>query len=70
MQITDLKVHLVQSIRGGEVPSPWVLVEVFTDEGVVGLGDATNWPGGAIIGKSIEELGRSSDNAVLFVQKD
>ena len=31
---------------------------MFTDEGVVGLGDATNWPGGTIIAKSVEELGR------------
>ena len=58
MKITDVKVHLVQSSRGGEIPSPWILVQVFTDEGVVGLGDATNWPGGTIIAKSVEELGR------------
>ena len=44
----------MRSARGER--SPWVFVEVCTDEGVVGLGDATNWPGGAIIKKAIEDL--------------
>ena len=54
MKVTQIKTHLVRSARGKR--SPWVFVEVFTDEGVVGLGDATNWPGGAIIKKAIEDL--------------
>ena len=58
MKVTDVKVHLVRSNRNTEIPSPWIFVQVFTDEGVVGLGDATNWPGGTIIKQSIEELSR------------
>ena len=58
MKVTDIKVHLVRSNRNTVIPSPWILVQVFTDEGVVGLGDATNWPGGTIIKQSIEELSR------------
>ena len=56
MKITDVKVHLVRTRRNTQIPSPWILVQVFTDEGLVGLGDATNWPGGSIICKAIEEL--------------
>ena len=58
MKVTDVKVHLVRSNRNTVIPSPWILVQVFTDEGVVGLGDATNWPGGTIIKQSVEELSR------------
>ena len=58
MKVTDINVHLVRSNRNTVIPSPWILVQVFTDEGVVGLGDATNWPGGTIIKQSIEELSR------------
>ena len=58
MKVTDIKVHLVRSNRNTVIPSPWIFVQVFTDEGVVGLGDATNWPGGTIIKQSIEELSR------------
>ncbi len=58
MKITDIKVHLVQTRRDTTIPSPWVLVQVFTDEGLIGLGDATNWPGGTIIKQAIEELSR------------
>ena len=57
MQVTDIKVYPVRSYRNSGIPSPWVLLQVFTDEGLVGLGDATNWPGGRIIARAIEELG-------------
>ena len=58
MKVTDIKVHLVRSNRNTVIPSPWIFVQVFTDEGIVGLGDATNWPGGTIVKQSIEELSR------------
>ena len=59
MKITDVKVHLVQSWRKtDDIASPWIFVQVYTDEGVVGLGDATNWPGGKIISQAIDELGK------------
>ena len=57
MQVTDIKVYPVKSYRNSGIPSPWILLQVFTDEGLVGLGDATNWPGGRIIARAIEELG-------------
>ncbi|MDD9949246.1 MAG: mandelate racemase/muconate lactonizing enzyme family protein [candidate division Zixibacteria bacterium] len=59
MKITDVKVHLVESWRKTrDIGSPWIFVQVHTDEGVTGLGDATNWPGGTIIAQSVEELGK------------
>ncbi len=58
MKITDVKVHLIRTRRTTTIPSPWILVQVFTDEGLVGLGDATNWPGGTIIRQAILELSR------------
>ena len=58
MKITDVKVHLIRSNRNTQIPSPWILVQVFTDESLVGLGDATNWPGGTIIKQAIIELSR------------
>ncbi len=58
MKITDIKVHLVRTQRKTQIPSPWILVQVFTDEGLIGLGDATNWPGGTIIRQAISELSR------------
>ena len=59
MKITEVKVHLVQSWRKtGDIASPWIFVQVYTDEGVIGLGDATNWPGGTIIAQAVEELGK------------
>ncbi len=57
MQVTDIKVYPVKSYRNSGIPSPWILLQVFTDEGLVGVGDATNWPGGRIIARAIEELG-------------
>ena len=53
MKITDVHVYVVQ---GSHERMSWVLVNVETDEGVVGLGDATNWPHGVIIAKTIECL--------------
>lgn len=51
MKITDVKTYLVQ---GYHERLRWVFVHVETDEGVVGLGDATNWPHGEVIAKAID----------------
>ena len=56
MKITGVKPYLVTSRRDTKIPSPWVLLQVYTDEGLVGLGDATNWPGGTIIAQAIVEM--------------
>ena len=53
MKITDVQVHMVE---GYIDRMQWVFVQVFTDEGVVGLGDATNWPHSVIIAKAIQCL--------------
>jgi galactonate dehydratase len=53
MKITDVKTYLVQ---GHHERLRWVFVHVFTDEGVIGLGDATNWPHGEIITRAINCL--------------
>ena len=38
MKITDVKVHLVESWRKTrDIGSPWIFVQVYTDEGVVGV---------------------------------
>ena len=58
MKITDVKIHLIRTRRETTIPSPWILVQVFTDEGLVGIGDATNWPGGTIIRQALVELSR------------
>lgn len=53
MKITDVKTYFCQ---GHLEPLRWIFVEVETDEGVVGLGDGTNWPHGEIVVKAIEAL--------------
>jgi galactonate dehydratase len=58
VKITKVQTHLVRTRRETTIPSPWIFVQVHTDEGLVGLGDATNWPGGTIIKQAIDELGR------------
>ena len=51
MKITDVKTFVT---RGRQ--TPWIFVHVYTDEGIVGIGDATNYPGALIVNKAIHEL--------------
>lgn len=44
MKITEVKVWLVEGIKYN-----WTLLKVFTDEGVTGVGEATNWPGSPLV---------------------
>ena len=53
MYITGIKTYLCE---GYHERLRWIFVQVETDEGVVGLGDATNWPNGEIIVKAIQSL--------------
>ncbi len=53
MRITDIKTYLVE---GRHERMKWVFVHVETDEGVLGLGDATNWPHSEVIVKAIQCL--------------
>ena len=53
MKITDVKVWLVEGVKYN-----WTLLKIYTDEGVTGVGEATNWPGSQIIEAAVKELGQ------------
>ncbi|MEE9361707.1 MAG: mandelate racemase/muconate lactonizing enzyme family protein [Cellulophaga sp.] len=53
MKITDVKVWLVEGVKYN-----WTLLKIYTDEGVTGVGEATNWPGSQIIESAVKELGQ------------
>lgn len=53
MKITDVKVWLVQGLKYN-----WTLLKIFTDEGVTGVGEATNWPGSPIVYEAARHIGR------------
>ncbi len=53
MIITDVKVWLVEGVKYN-----WTLLKIYTDEGVTGVGEATNWPGSQIIEAAVKELGQ------------
>ncbi|MGL1892939.1 MAG: mandelate racemase/muconate lactonizing enzyme family protein [Spirochaetaceae bacterium] len=44
MKITDVKVWLVEGIKYN-----WTMIKIYTDEGLTGVGEATNWPGSPIV---------------------
>ncbi|MEO7143735.1 MAG: mandelate racemase/muconate lactonizing enzyme family protein [Bryobacteraceae bacterium] len=44
MKITHIKTWLVEGIKYN-----WTLVKVFTDSGLTGIGEATNWPGSPMV---------------------
>jgi galactonate dehydratase len=45
VKITDLKIHVVDPWGKGSAEQAWTFVQVETDEGVTGVGEATNYPG-------------------------
>lgn len=53
MKITDVKVWLVEGIKYN-----WTLLKIYTDEGVTGVGEATNWLGSQIVESAAKELGK------------
>ncbi|HCV26721.1 MAG TPA: mandelate racemase/muconate lactonizing enzyme family protein [Dehalococcoidia bacterium] len=52
MKITDIKTYIVSPIPG----SPWVFVEVETDEGITGLGECTDYRSGPMLVAGIEAV--------------
>jgi galactonate dehydratase len=52
MKITDVKVWLVEGIKYN-----WTLLKIYTDEGLTGVGEATNWPGSPIIYHAAQHAG-------------
>lgn len=53
MKITDVKVWLVEGVKYN-----WTLLKIFTDEGITGVGEATNWPGSQIVEAAAKEAGQ------------
>ncbi len=58
MKITDVKVSLCEAAfdrkRLGQ--RSWVFVQVETDEGITGIGEATNWPGDIVVASAVKQL--------------
>jgi galactonate dehydratase len=55
MRITDVKTYLVTASRpGGWAARNWCFVEVHTDEGITGIGEASGWP--RVIETAIHDL--------------
>ena len=52
MKITDVKVWLVEGVKYN-----WTLLKIYTDEGITGIGEATNWPGSQIVEAAAKEAG-------------
>lgn len=53
MKITDVKVWLVEGVKYN-----WTFLKIYTDEGITGIGEATNWPGSQIVEAAAKELGQ------------
>ncbi|PSL47776.1 galactonate dehydratase [Chitinophaga niastensis] len=52
MKITDVKVWLVEGVKYN-----WTLLKIYTDEGITGVGEATNWPGSPIVYNAAKHVG-------------
>jgi galactonate dehydratase len=53
VKITDVKVWLVEGVKYN-----WTFLKIYTDTGVTGVGEATNWPGSQIVEAAARELGQ------------
>jgi galactonate dehydratase len=53
MKITQVKTWLVEGVKYN-----WTLIKVYTDEGLTGIGEATNWPGSPLVFQACEYVGR------------
>ena len=52
MKITEVRVWLVEGIKYN-----WTMMKVYTDDGLTGVGEATNWPGSPIIESAARHVG-------------
>ncbi len=52
MKITDVKVWSVEGVKYN-----WTLLKIYTDEGITGVGEATNWPGSPIVEAATKHAG-------------
>ena len=55
MKITDVKVWLVEGVKYN-----WTMMKVYTDTGLTGVGEATNWPGSRRAGDRALRAARAS----------
>lgn len=53
MKITQTKSWLVEGIKYN-----WALLKVYTDEGLTGIGEATNWPGSPLVFEACKYIGQ------------
>jgi galactonate dehydratase len=53
MKITDVKVWLVEGIKYN-----WTMIKIYTDSGLTGVGEATNWPGSPIVEAAAKHVGQ------------
>lgn len=54
MRITKFKSWLVEGIKYN-----WVLVKLYTDEGLTGIGEGTNWPGSPLVLEACRHAGET-----------
>ena len=52
MKITAVRTWLVEGIKYN-----WTLVKVFTDGGLTGIGEGTNWPGSPLVAEACRHVG-------------
>ena len=52
MKITDVKVWLVEGVKYN-----WTMIKIYTDEGITGVGEATNWPGSPMVETAAKHAG-------------
>ena len=54
MKMTDINVYVV--CVSDDCHKNWVFIQVLTDEGISGVGEASNWPGSTSIEGGVKEL--------------
>jgi len=59
MKIVDVNAYIVDSELSHARSRCWVFVEITTDEGITGIGEACNWPGDLTIEAGVRELKRT-----------
>ena len=52
MKITAVKVWLVEGVKYN-----WTMIKIYTDDGITGVGEATNWPGSPIVEAAAKHAG-------------
>lgn len=58
MIISGVRVLEVDAVLWPGGDRTWIFVEVETDNGIIGIGDATNWPGGEVVVRAIDVAAR------------